>query len=106
MVSAAELAQRALDLAGIEDDSMTWSGADYSGVLTELTKGDDPSIGGFSRGYTASFFVRTALFESTRPNVDDTVTVGSKSLKVSRVHEYPDDIAIELELVAPDGNNA
>lgn len=79
---------------------MTWNGAAYSCVLTEIIKTDSMEIGGFQRDYDASVYVRTALFTGTRPNVDDEVTVGAKTFKVVTVHEYPDDVALELEMKA------
>lgn len=103
MASESELTQRAADLVGIEDDTMTWSGTDYVGTYTELTKSDTAEVGGFERRYDASFYVRTGLFSGARPNVDDEVTVGSKTFKIVAVHEYPDDIAIELELRSASG---
>ncbi len=104
MATAEELAQRALDIAGIEDDSMTWSGADYAGTLTEVVKRDSPEIGGFVREYDCAFYVRAELFSGTRPNVDDEVTIGTKTLKIVSVTEVPDDITIELKLTALSGS--
>jgi len=100
MATAAELAQRAADILAIEDDLMTWNGAVYSCVLGEITKTDSVEIGGFQRDYDTNVYVRTALFSGTRPNVDDEVIIGTKTLKITAIHEYPDDVDLELELKA------
>lgn len=96
-------AAMAADLAAIETDSMTWNGADYSGCYTELIKSDAPEIGGFERSYDASFYVRTALFVSAAPNVDDLVTVNGKAFRIGKVHEIPDGVSVELELISQSG---
>ena len=93
----------AADLAAIETDSMTWNGSDYSGVFTELVKSDSPEVGGFERSYDASFYVRTSLFTGSRPNVNEAVTVGTKTFRIGRVHEIPDDVSIEIELISESG---
>lgn len=90
-------------MSAIEDDSMTWNGSSYSGVFTELEKSDSPEIGGFVRRYDASFLVRAELFTGTRPNIDDAVTINSKSLKIVEISEPPDDVVLELKLSAPNG---
>ena len=77
---------------------MTWNGADYSCTASEITKTDTPEIGGFERSYDTSVYVRTALFTSTRPNVDDGVTLNGNDLKIVSVNVPPDDIVIELQL--------
>ena len=103
MATVAELAQRAADILAIEDDVMTWNGADYSCTASELTKSDTPEIGGFERSYDVSVYVRTELFTSTIPNADDAVTLNGNDLKVVSVNEPPDGIAIELQLKGATG---
>jgi hypothetical protein len=101
MASAEELAIRDDDLEVIEDDSMIWNGTTYPGIFTEFRRGDTLEIGGYVRNYDASFYVRTAALPALRPNVDDRVVIQGKTLQIVKVHTYPDDIALELELSSP-----
>jgi len=103
MASALELAIRNNDLLVIEDDSMTWNGTAYAGIFTEFTKDDSVEVGGYVQHYDASFYVRTALLPTPRPTVEATIACQGKTFKVSRVHQYPDDIAVELELTSEAG---
>lgn len=82
---------------------MTWAGADYSGVFTQLDVGDTPQVGGFVRDYSASFHVRAALFAGTVPGADAEVTVNGYALKVIQVIKDPDGVALEFRLAAPNG---
>lgn len=106
MASAEELTQRAADLAAIEtelQDLAVIDGTTCAGVFTEFVKTDSNQLGGYVPSYDASFYVRTSYFtDIARPNKESTVVIQiggqSKSFIVDRVHNYPDDIAIELEL--------
>lgn len=106
MASAEELAQRRLDIQVIEDDFITIAGTLYAGIFTEFVKTDTNEVGGYVPNYDASFYIRSSHFAtaSDRPTREQevTVTVGgeTKTFTVDRVHNYPDDVAMELELIA------
>ena len=104
MATAAELAQRAADIQAVEDDEITWNGADYPCTVGELAKSDSPELGGFERAYDMSVYIRTELFTGRRPNMDDAVRYKEKGMKIVGVRQAPDDIAIELELKSASGN--
>lgn len=97
-------AQFDADLAAIEWDSpsdlATWNGANYKGRFTTLMKADNLKEGGFDPSYDASFYVRTSLFTTGRPVVDEVLTINGTRFRISSIVNHPDDVDMELQLAS------
>jgi len=68
--------------------SFTWNGGTYAGALGDVTESDDLGIGGFAGASDQVLVAASAQF-ATKPAQNDTVTVGSKVMRIKEITTSP-----------------
>lgn len=96
-----DLSALAADMAAVIADlptSFTFSGAVYTGVLTDLNVGSKLRDEGFEANFKGRIYALQSVF-SVLPVAGVTLSVGSTSYRVDNVIKSPDNVGIVLDLV-------
>lgn len=91
------------DFSGMIADlptSATWNGNTITGVFTDLSKADQPEIGGFVVDYDASLHARVSQLPAIKPNVGAVFVIDSKHYVVDRIIVTPDGVEYQFQLKA------
>lgn len=71
------------------DQTFTWNAVEYDCVYGDRTENKTLEFGGYALDADLVIVVRTVHFESTQPAAQDTVTVGTRTLRIDSVQHDP-----------------